>query len=151
MGKHDHLFVTELWDSSKSFTAEGEAAYEERPANLGDAYGLMRPAEVPEAQVHMGYCWIGPTDDAATWVHPHVHPDHDEVLLWMGNDPDDPKDLGATVTMTIGDEEHIITTTGSVFIPRGTPHCPLGWKKVERPFRFISLFLGPEYEAENLF
>ncbi|GAB3804644.1 hypothetical protein GCM10028798_25280 [Humibacter antri] len=150
MGKHDQLFVKELWDSSASFTAEGEAVGEEQPANLGASLGLMRPAEVPAAQVHMGYCWINPTDEPALWVHPHVHPDHDEVLLWMGNDPENPKDLGARLTMTIDGEEHIITTTGSVFIPRGTPHCPLGWESVERPFRFISLFLGQDYEAVNL-
>lgn len=150
MGTYDTLFVTELWDSSKSFTAEGDAVYEERPANLGAPFGLMRPAEVPVSQVHMGYCWINPSEEAATWVHPHVHEDHDEVLLWMGNDPDHPKDLGARLVMTIDGEEHVITTTGSVFIPRGTPHCPLGWERVDRPFRFISLFLGPSYEATNL-
>jgi len=150
MGKHDHLFTTELWDSSKSFTAEGEALGEEVPTNLGASYGLVRPAEIPEAQVHMGYCWIGPTDEPGLWVHPHVHPDQDEVLIWMGNDPENPKDLGARLTMTVDGEEHIITTTGSVFIPRGTPHCPLGWESVERPFRFISLFLGPDYNSINL-
>ncbi|WP_295034751.1 MULTISPECIES: cupin domain-containing protein [unclassified Microbacterium] len=151
MGAHDRLFVKELWDSSESFTYEGDAVRDKAdvPANLGHPYGLMRPAEVPESQVHMGYCWITPSDEAATWVHPHVHRDHDEVLIWMGNDPENPKDLGARLVMEIDGERHVLTTTGSVFIPRGTVHCPLGWESVERPFRFISLFLGPEYEADD--
>lgn len=147
MGNYDHLFVTDLWDSSKSFTAEGEAVGDAPPANLGPSLGLMRPQEVPQAQVHMGYCWINPTEESSLWVHPHVHEEHDEVLLWMGNDPENPKDLGGRLYMVIEGERHDITTTGSVFIPRGTEHCPLGWEGVERPFRFISLYLGPTYEA----
>lgn len=150
MGAYDHLFVTKLWDSSKSFTAEDEAVGEERPGNLGASLGLMRPNEVPGAQVHMGYCWINPTQTGSLWVHPHIHENHDEVLLWMGNDPGNVKDLGGHLYMTIDGERHDITTTGSVFIPRGTPHCPLGWEGIERSFRFISLFLGPAYEATNL-
>lgn len=150
-GAHDALFTTRLWDSSASFTAEGKSSgYQDEPSNLGASLGLVRPTEVPGAQVHMGYCWINPSDEAATWVHPHVHGDNDEVLLWMGNDPENPKDLGAELVMTVDGEEHVVTTTGSVFIPRGTVHCPLGWNRVDRPFRFISLFLGPEYEAVTL-
>jgi hypothetical protein len=147
MSQYDHLFTTALWDSSDSFTAEGEAAGEKPPANLGASLGLVRPQEIPGAPVHMGYCWINPTDSDALWVHPHVHDDHDEVLLWMGNDSDDIKALGGHLYMEIAGERYEVTTTGSVFIPRGTHHCPLGWEHVKKPIRFISLFLGPHYEA----
>ena len=55
MGEYDGLFVKEIWDSSDSFAYEGEAVRDtaDVPANLGHPYGLMRPAEVPQAQVHI--------------------------------------------------------------------------------------------------
>lgn len=146
---YERLFVTQPWDSTGAFGNEGEAVGDVMPANLGNSLGLMRAADVPESKVFMGYCWVNPSDDPALWVHEHIHEDQDEVLLWMGSDPENPKDLGAHVYMVVDGERHDITTTGSVYIPAGTWHCPLGWDSVTRPFRFISLFLNPEYVSRN--
>jgi hypothetical protein len=145
------LFVTEAKDTADDFTNEGEPAGYVRPANAGIGYGLMRQADVPASTVHMAYNWIHPTTDPALWVHPHRHDHCDELLCWMGGDPADMHDLGAELYLDIEGERHTVTTSGGAYIPKGTKHCPLGWNRVERPFRFMSILLSPVYESVALF
>ena len=137
-GAYDHLFIRDMKIVNDDLDNEGPAIGEVRPANISDPFGLMRAADVPGSPVHMAYSWIGATSDRVHWVNEHVH-DYDEVLMFLGNDPDDKDDLGAEIYMTIEGEKHVITTTSSVFIPAGTKHCPLGFHHVERPFRFMAV------------
>lgn len=37
----------------------------------------------------------------------------------------------------------------SVYIPAGTRHCPLGFNRVDRPFRFSALSLSTEYASDE--
>ena len=41
-----------------------------------------------------------------------------------------------------------ITTSGSIFIPAGVKHCPLGINRVWRPFTFHALSLASTYKAK---
>lgn len=142
------LFVTKMRECAGDLVNEGAAAGTARPANIGDPFGLMRAADVPQSTVHMAYSWIGPSDEPVHWVNVHEHR-YDEVLVWMGNNPDDLHDLGAELYLDIEGERHTTTTTGSVFIPAGTRHCPLGFNYVIRPFTFISLSLNGTYESDE--
>lgn len=63
---------------------------------------------------------------------PHSH-DYDEVIAFFGTDPNNPYDLGAEVELWLGDEQHIINKTSLVFIPAGLNHCPLVFRRVDRP------------------
>ncbi len=67
----------------------------------------------------------------------HSHP-FDEYLAFLGTDPNDQFDLGGEVEFWIGDEKHLITRTCAVFVPGGTPHCPLYFHRVDRPFMFVT-------------
>lgn len=149
MGKYDHLFITDMQDCSADMINEGEAAGSKLPPNLSLPYGLIRKTEVDVSKVFAAYSWVFPTAEEVFWVHEHVHPDFDEVLLWMGNDPDHPEDLGGALYMTIEGERHVLTTTGAVYIPAGHYHCPLGFESVQRPFTFIALTLSPDYTSER--
>jgi hypothetical protein len=65
-------------------------------------------------------------------------------LMHLGNDPDDPMDLGAEAHLYLGKagedlERHVITKTTAVFLPAGTWHCPWQVKKVSKPMTFIDL------------
>ncbi|RKS77029.1 hypothetical protein BZB76_2398 [Actinomadura pelletieri DSM 43383] len=148
MGKYDHLFITEMLECGDDLVNEGAAAGGERPANIGLPFGLMRGADVEASQVHMAYSWINPTSSKIHWVNDHQHT-YDEVLMWMGNDPDDVHDLGAELYLDIEGERHTVTTTGAVYIPAGIRHCPLGFNYVNRPFTFISLSLSPTYSSDE--
>ncbi|WP_166349693.1 hypothetical protein [Phytoactinopolyspora limicola] len=147
-GRYDHLFVRHMKECSDDLVNEGAVAGLPRPGNVGDPFALMRSADVDLSQVHMAYSWISETDQQVHWVNDHEH-DYDEVLMWMGNNPDDIHDLGAEIYLDIEGERHVITTTGSVYIPAGTRHCPLGFISVSRPFSFIALSLNGAYSSDE--
>ena len=130
------------------WTDEGEAAGLEEPANLGEGFELVGRLTQKDSRVHMTYIWVTELDDETHWVNEHVH-DYDEVLIWTGSDPDNPRDLGAEIYMEINGERRTITESGSIYIPAGTKHCPLGFIRVTRPFTFSALSLAPEYKSSR--
>ncbi|MBW4720444.1 hypothetical protein [Saccharothrix obliqua] len=148
MGKYDHLFVQNMLECADDLVNEGAAAGGERPANISNPFGLMRGIDVDASKVHMAYSWINPTSERVHWVNDHEHT-YDEVLMWMGSDPDNLHDLGAELYLDIEGERHTVTTTGSVYIPAGLRHCPLGFNSVTRPFTFIALSLNPDYASDE--
>lgn len=143
---YDNLFITDMKVVNDDLDNEGPAIGEVRPANISDPFGLMRAADVPSSTVHMAFSWIGSTSESVHWVNEHVH-DYDEVLIWMGSDPENPHDLGGEISLDIEGENHRVTTTGSVYIPAGTRHCPLDFVRVDRPFSFIALSLSGAYSS----
>ena len=76
---------------------------------------------------------------------PHIH-DAPEVLVALGTDPDNPKDLGATVELCMGPEMevHTYNTSTLVYIPAKFIHCPFRVKEVKRPFIFIQAQYAPK-------
>lgn len=147
-GRYEHLIVRDMPSCDEDMVYEGEAAGEEILSNVGQGYALMRQADVPESQIYMTHVWIHPHDQRQVWVHDHLH-DYDEVLSWKGNDPNNPTDLGAELFLVIDGEEYTMTTSGSVYIPANTPHCPLGFNRVDRPFTFSALVLDGNYAGKR--
>ncbi|MEM1581953.1 MAG: hypothetical protein QXK89_05525 [Candidatus Bathyarchaeia archaeon] len=80
-------------------------------------------------------------------VRAHKH-DCDEILFFLGMNPDDIGYLGAEVTIGIGDEEHTLTESSVVVLPKGILHGPFNFTKVEKPFMLCHLLLAPEYQVE---
>lgn len=75
---------------------------------------------------------------------PHSH-DFDFYLFFLGRD--DLEDLGAEIEIGLGEEQeiHTITTPASVYVPRGMIHCPLNFKRVDKPVLFAHALLAPKY------
>jgi hypothetical protein len=82
---------------------------------------------------------------------PHYH-DFDMYLYFFSYDPHNLGDLGAEIEMGFGKEgeRHIITKPSSVFVPKGTIHCPLHFKKVTKPILFVHPMLAPKYTKIEL-
>lgn len=80
-----------------------------------------------------------------------VHP-YDEVLVFASTNVKDMLDLGAEVSVEIGEERETYTfnETQVVCIPRGTPHGPVKVKNVRRPFLHYTITLNPVYSAEEI-
>jgi hypothetical protein len=82
-----------------------------------------------------------------------------EVVYFIGGDPMNFKEFGAEVEFTIREgedaETHIITSTTWVYIPPNLPHCPLNFKRVDKPIMFGHVMFAPSYESayigENLY
>ncbi|WET76834.1 hypothetical protein P3102_22280 [Amycolatopsis sp. QT-25] len=145
---YEHLFVRKMQSCIDDLVNEGAAAGVVEPDNVGPALALMRSEQVPESKIHLTYTWINECDTPVHWVKEHEH-DYDEVLIWHGNDPNDVDDLGAEIYLDIEGVRHTITTSGSVYLPAGIRHCPLGFIRVDRPFRFSALSLSPNYASDE--
>jgi len=72
--------------------------------------------------------------------HPHSHK-FPEMLCFIGGNPEDVTDFSAEIDFTLGGEKHTITSTAVVSIPSGVKHCPIVFKKVEKPLVFLEISL----------
>ena len=82
---------------------------------------------------------------------PHAH-DFDQLLCWFGGDPLNMGYLGAEIEFSMGEEQekHVITKPTIVYVPKGTPHCPLSYKTVYTPFVCLDIFISPKYEMKQV-
>jgi hypothetical protein len=81
------------------------------------------------------------------YAHSHDFPIY---LYFMSFDANNMGDLGADIEIGLGPEReiHKITTSTSVYIPAGMIHCPLHFKRVDKPILFIHATLAPKYEKD---
>ena len=81
---------------------------------------------------------------------PHRH-NCAEILYFIGGNPMDFKEFGAEVEFVIGEgedqETHIINSTTWVYIPKNLPHCPLNFKRVDKPIMFGHIMFAPTFES----
>jgi hypothetical protein len=76
---------------------------------------------------------------------PHTHND-DEMLVMLGSDPNNIKDLGCEVELCMGPEmeKHIIKESTLVYVPANLVHCPIKFRNLKRPFIFIQAQRAPK-------
>ena len=79
----------------------------------------------------------------------HVHPAADEVLVYLGLDPNNSDCLGAEIEVDLGKEHerHLIDTPVAIVCPAGTPHMPQVTRWVDRPFAFFAVCLSGEHDT----
>ena len=79
----------------------------------------------------------------------HNHP-FDQYLTFLGGDINNNLELNAEIELVLSEdgihkETHVITKATSIFIPKGLYHCPLIYKRVDKPFYFIEIFFADQY------
>jgi hypothetical protein len=67
----------------------------------------------------------------------HVH-DFDEILGFLGSDPDDPENLGGCVRLKIEDDWLELTKSSVIHIPAGLKHSPFVIERMSRPIVHFS-------------
>jgi len=129
-GKYDKYFIKE-------------------PIEIGKFAPCMRyNSEFPDTNFTIRWHFVdGP------WLmeeEPHAH-DFDQFSCFIGGNPRDIRDFGAEVELFLGKEQekHVITSTTIVHIPKGLVHCPLNFKKVDRPIIFMNIPLTAHYGKKN--
>jgi hypothetical protein len=80
--------------------------------------------------------FTGPTSESDAYK-PHRH-DCDEYIGMFGSNPEDWFDLGAEVEFWFDDENHIITKSCLIFVPKGIWHTPIIIRKLDRPIFCLS-------------
>jgi hypothetical protein len=94
--------------------------------------------------VDIGWRFQVPVPDPVEWTHTH---DFDEVLCFIGADPEHPRELGGEIEFHIGDETHTFSKTTTIFVPKGVPHCPFMHNRVDRPFLLVVFALTDKYPS----
>lgn len=79
----------------------------------------------------------------------HTH-DFDEVVGFIGSDPQNPRELYGEVEFWIENEKYIINKSCLIFCPKGVRHCPLRIIKAERPILFMAFSTTSNYVKENI-
>ncbi|MBN1320522.1 MAG: hypothetical protein JXA87_06750 [Thermoleophilia bacterium] len=110
-----------------------------------------------------GFCWMGEADyqSAVSFIitlikepavveeYPHSH-DFDLYLHFLSCNPDDMDRLPAEIEMSLGEEREMytITSPASVHIPKGLIHCPLIFKRVDKPIILFHTTIAPRYTKD---
>lgn len=125
MGKYDHLI---------SFVPRPDRPNEKADWNATRKIAWMEESFMPGAMYFeiMWYC--SPREPAPP---PHTH-DFDEIIGFVGGNPEDPKELGAVVKFNIGGEMYTFTQSVLITVPAGLEHSPIIVESVERPFLHFS-------------
>jgi hypothetical protein len=89
--------------------------------------------------------WVWPecaSEEPAAEAHTH---DFTEVITFFGTNFSDPHDLGGEVELWLDGEKHVMTRSFLAYIPAGMTHCPLIFRKVQKPIFHFTVGLGTEY------
>jgi hypothetical protein len=69
-----------------------------------------------------------------------------EYLIHLGNNPDDPMDLGADAELYLGKgdlrEKYEFNKVTAVYLPAGLPHCPWNIRGIRRSMTFVNIMVG---------
>ncbi len=119
--------------------------------DFGSVGGFTFPDEVyldedlcPEANSWLDIVWIWDKTEPPELPGLHSHP-FAEIVLLVGSDPKDLRDLGGEVSWGMGDgedaERFALTSTTAIYVPKGLPHGPLVYERVDRPILNIAIGL----------
>ena len=78
----------------------------------------------------------------------HVH-DFDELVGFIGSNPEDKYDLGGVIEIGINGELHRLTKSSIIFMPAGMKHLPLSILELHRPILHFSVSMNPTYYAKS--
>ncbi len=78
----------------------------------------------------------------------HTHPE-EEILVFVGLDPDDMNYLGAELELAMGKdyERHIFNTPTVAICPKGFPHLPCITRWVDKPYGFFVICLSGGHDS----
>jgi hypothetical protein len=90
--------------------------------------------------------WNCITEPYLMVTDPHAH-DFDQFLHFYGADSRNITDFDAVIEISLGEEgeKHLIAEPTVLHIPKGTIHCPLNFKVVNKPVIFMNIALTPQY------
>ena len=80
----------------------------------------------------------------------HCHEDFDEIVMFFGTDPERPHDLCGEVEWWMGEEKYVLTESCMIFVPKGLKHCPLYFRRVDRPILNVSTGPSKSYHRDGI-
>jgi hypothetical protein len=139
--KHEKYFLTDLRLPENVQYREEE--YRQRATRI-----LWLEDEILEgaSSVILSWYWKATAKEGSP---SHVH-DFDEIVGFVGNDHENPSDLGGEIEFWMEDEKYMLDKTCLIWIPGGLRHCPLRVVRVERPILFLAVSLTKKYTKDGI-
>lgn len=88
-----------------------------------------------------------PTEQESTPSHVH---DFDEIIGFIGSDPQNPHELYGEVEVWLEDEKYLLTKSCLIFAPKGLRHCPLKVIRADRPILFLAFSVTTKYVKDSI-
>jgi hypothetical protein len=102
---------------------------------------LMSNALVPGCNMYIEVGWIWEIPKPNPHIFEMVHK-FDEIVLHIGNDPYNSEDLGGEIEFCVEGQPLTFNKSSAIFLPAGTKHGPLTWKKFTRPHLEMAIMIG---------
>ena len=99
----------------------------------------------------MNTAWYSAVPERDPIFLEHCHDDADELIGFLGSDPDNPNDLGGEIEFTINGEAHLLTKSSIIFVPAGVPHNPMRILRVDRPILHFSVVTTRLYDGSGTY
>ena len=164
-GKYGKYIIEEMRTPSKLSVSRRMDPIDVPPKQRGRIQVLYLDKEIVQGGTYTECVWIMPSTRGPGLAEPlpHYH-DFDEVVSFIGSDLDNPWDLGGEIEFWIEGEKHLLTRSCLICLPKGTKHCPLIIRKVNKPIYHAAVGTGgiylqnidekdrndPKYKPENL-
>lgn len=104
---------------------------------LGD--GVIKGSPYTEAV----WMWPGAADPKGGFPqHAHVH---NEIIGFFGTDTKNVYDLGGEIEFWLEEEKYLLTKSCLVFVPGGMKHCPIVFRRIDRPIFHFLMEMGGAY------
>jgi hypothetical protein len=98
---------------------------------------------IKEANQWLDINWIWDVTVPRELPGVHSHP-FAEVVLLIGSDPKNLRDLGGEVEWWMGEgkdaEKFVLTSTTAIYVPKWLPHGPVIFNRVDRPI--LNVYMG---------
>ena len=108
---------------------------------------LWMDGDVCPGAFQMNTAWYFAIPEKNPPFQEHSH-NTDELIGFIGSDPDNPNDLGGELEVTVNGETHVITKSTMIFCPAGMPHMPLKFNRVDRPIFHFSVVMEQKYDGD---
>ena len=98
-----------------------------------------------EAKQWLDIVWIWEVPNPPESIGAHSHP-FAEIVLLVGSNPKNLRDLGGEIEWWMGEgkdaEKFVLTSTTTIYVPKGLVHGPLIFKRVEKPILNVAIGLN---------
>jgi hypothetical protein len=71
-------------------------------------------------------------DEKPGYMAAHAHP-YDEVIGFIGTNPNDFSDLGGEMELWLDDERYVLNKSCIIWLPKKLKHCPLEVRAIKKP------------------
>ena len=124
----------------------------EHPVNYGDFGPNIEYVGEEVFKSDFSLICLPVTEPVLMEEFPHSH-EFDMYLTLIGFDPNGLNDLGGEIELYLGKEQekYIITKPTSIYMPKGMIHCPLEFKRVDKPILLIHATIASKYEKGEIF